>query len=111
MHEQLVANEGAQPTAVDVNVVRSTSGDRVSSTSPDPEVHCQQMFLNAISRINSNNLNVGKDEKVNVYGCFASTIHTHDYTFFLSYLQAMRFFCLGLRCVDLYDVYKNNMVL
>ena len=65
VHEHLISNEMVVPTAMDVGVVRSTgSGDRVNSTSPDPEVHCQQMFLNAISRINSNNPNVGKDEKV-----------------------------------------------
>ena len=76
VQEQLVASETAQPTAVEVGVVRSVSGtERGSSTSPDPEMHCQQMFLNAVSRINSNNPNVGKDEK------------------------AMRFFCLGLRYI------------
>lgn len=64
VHEQLVANERVQPTTADVGVVRSTGTDRVSSTSPDPEMHCQQMFQNAISRINSNNPNIGKDEKV-----------------------------------------------
>ena len=62
-----MANEIVQPTAVEVGVVRSTSGvGRGNSTSPDPEVHCQQMFLNAISRINSNNPNIGKDEKVSI---------------------------------------------
>ena len=76
VQEQLVASETAQPTAVEVGVVRSVSStERGSSTSPDPEMHCQQMFLNAVSRINSNNPNVGKDEK------------------------AMRFFCLGLRYI------------
>lgn len=64
VHEQLVANEGVQPITFDVGVVRSTGADRVSSTSPDPEMHCRQMFQNAISRINSNNPNIGKDEKV-----------------------------------------------
>ena len=65
VQEQLVASETVQPTTFEVGVVRSTSGtERGNSTSPDPETHCQQMFLNAISRINSNNPNVGKDEKV-----------------------------------------------
>ena len=70
VQEQLMANETAQPTPVEV-----TGGcdQEHCSTSPDTEMHCQQMFLNAISRIDSNNPNVGKDEK------------------------AMRFFCLGLR--------------
>ena len=88
-----MANETVQPTTFEVGVVRSTSGtERGNSTSPDPEMHCQQMFLNAISRINSNNPNVGKDEK------------------------ATRFYCLGLRysnnimCISVYyeapyDVY------
>ena len=77
VHEQLVANEGAQPTTVDVGVVRSTSADRVSSSSPDPEMHCRQMFLNAISRINSNNLNIGKDEKVSLSGvCTKGGVHS-----------------------------------
>ena len=67
VREQIVASNGVQATAMDVGVVRSTSGGRVSSASPDPEVHCQQMFLNAISRINSNNLNIGKEEKVRLY--------------------------------------------
>lgn len=70
VHEQIVAHDGdgtqTTPT-LDVGVVRSTSNDRVGSASPDPEVHCRQMFLNAISRINSNNPNIGKDEKVYDY--------------------------------------------
>ena len=82
VQEQLVASETVQPTAIEVGVVRSISGtERGNSTSPDLETHCQQMLLNAISRINSNNPNVGKDEK------------------------ATRFYCLGLRynmCTSLY---------
>ena len=69
-----------EPTAIEVGVVRSISGtERGNSTSLDPETHCQQMFLNAISRINSNNLSFGKDEK------------------------ATRFYCLGLR----YNMYTS----
>ena len=51
VQEQLVAGETGtvQPTAIEVNVVRSVSGTERGSTSPDPEMHCQQMFLNAVS--------------------------------------------------------------
>ena len=65
VQEQLVANEMVQPSTVDVDMLRGTSSpERVGSASPDQEAHCQQMFLNAILRINSNNPSVGKDEKV-----------------------------------------------
>ena len=90
VQEQLVVSETVQPAAVEVGVVRNFSGmERGNSTSPDPEMHCQQMFLNAISRINSNNPNIGKDEK------------------------AMRFFCLGLRyyiilVLCLFVLWNNN---
>ena len=69
VQEQLVVSETVQPITFEVGV-RSTSGtERGNSTSPDSEMHCQQMFLNAISRINSNNPNVGKDEKVSGNYC------------------------------------------
>ena len=64
-----MASETAQSTSVEVT---GGCGQEHCSTSPDTEMHCQQMFLNAISRIDSNNPNVGKDKK------------------------AMKFFCLGL---------------
>ena len=34
------------------------------ATSPDDETRTRQMFLNVITRINSNNVYIGKDEKV-----------------------------------------------
>ena len=35
--------------------------------SPDPVAQAQHMFLNAVNRINSNNPNIGKEEKVCVW--------------------------------------------
>ena len=65
--QMVTGSEGVQLAApLEVGVVRSTSSDRVGSASPDSEVHSRQMFLNAISRINSNNPKIGKDEKVPV---------------------------------------------
>ena len=66
----MTGGEGGQMAApLEVGVVRSTSGDRIGSASPDSETHTRQMFLNAISRINSNNPKIGKDEKVIIILC------------------------------------------
>ncbi len=37
--------------------------------SPDPVAHAQHMFINAVNRINSNNPNIGKEEKVRMCLC------------------------------------------
>ena len=37
-----------------------------SPPSPDQETQCRQMFLNAVSRISTNNPSIGKEEKVGI---------------------------------------------
>ena len=64
-----MASETAQPTPVEVT---GGCGQEHCSTSPDTEMHCQQMFLSDISRIDSNNSNVGKDEKAMRFFCLDS---------------------------------------
>lgn len=70
VHEHLVSGETNTPSDVTTLLVRGPSlGDAqrrgsAGMSSPDPETHCRQMFLNAIARINTNNTNIGKDEKV-----------------------------------------------
>ena len=53
VHEQLITESSS-----------TVSEGTVPPSSPDPEQHCRQMFINAVSRINTNNPNIGKDEKV-----------------------------------------------
>ena len=73
VHEYLLSGETTTHTSSDVAALL-VSGPSVGDTqrrrgsaglpSPDPETQCKQMFLNAISRINTNNTSIGKDEKV-----------------------------------------------
>lgn len=64
IHEQLLAED----TSADVSTAdtgplyrRPTDG---GTCTPFHETDCKELFHMAVSRINDNNLNIGKDEKV-----------------------------------------------
>ncbi len=67
VHEQLPAPVGvgvASEVGVGAGTVSMGGGRRLSEGGGSHEEDCRDLFHKAVSRINSNNPNIGKDEKV-----------------------------------------------
>ena len=67
VHEQLLTEETADISTADPAPLYRRPGDGGTCT-PFHEADCKELFHMAVSRINSNNPNIGKDEKVE-HGC------------------------------------------
>lgn len=63
VHEQLLTEDTADISTADPTPLYRRPGDGGTCT-PFHEADCKELFHMAVSRINSNNPNIGKDEKV-----------------------------------------------